>query len=122
MPTAARKTKPADEAGLDLIDLDATTAEEKSVFTEVQPLFRANRKTYSARTTFTAGEAIKYAKIWRNQGIDDAIEYAMTLAIGPDGWDVLQNHLYLSPDKLGEITMQVINRILPVVDPKSSSD
>lgn len=121
--TTARKPRAAkppadDDTALDFLDLDSTTDVERSEFEHTEPLFRINGTTYEARTQFTAGEGVMYAKIMRTRSVDEAIDYAMILALGEEGWNALLGHPYLSLEKWGEITRQVTGRILPVPDPK----
>ena len=117
---AARKTKPVDDdTELDLVDLDDQTDDEKSEFKHSEPLFRANGKVYKARTTFTAGEALTYTRTIRERGLDEGLMYALTLALGEAGRDVLVAHPTLSNETFDKIAQQVVKRVNPPIDPKS---
>lgn len=110
-------TKPIDDDSTpDLIDLDDQTADEKSEFTNTAPLFRAGGTVYEARTTFTAGEALTYTKTIRDNGLDEAVAYALTLAVGEAGWQALVTHPTLSNEKMSEIIDQVVTRVNPPMD------
>jgi hypothetical protein len=109
------------EDTFDLVDLDAQSDEERSEFEHTAPLFTINGVTYEARTTFSAGEAMTYAKTARERGLDDAVSYAMVLAVGEDGWRALVTHPTLSNDTMSMLIDQVVMRVNPPVDtPKSS--
>jgi hypothetical protein len=106
-----RKRTTKENPTFELVDLDALTDEERSEFDATAPLFRISGRTWEARTTFSAGECIEYARIWRQQGIDDAVAYAMDKAVGEDGWKAFTEYPYLSNGKATQIIGEVISRI-----------
>lgn len=116
-----RKTptpKTSDTAGV-LVELNSDV-DRKLGFEETEPLFVIDGVVYEARTTFSAGEAIRYAKTYRDEGIDQAVAYAMVQAIGADGYKAFLEYPYLSNDNASKIIGQVTGRINPVAaDPKS---
>lgn len=120
-PRAIKTAPPGDEEDLaDFIDLDAQSEEEKGEFEETAPLFRIHGEIYAARVVFSAGETIRFAELWRDNGLDKACAYAMTQALGADGYQAFLNYPYMSKENAGKIIDQVVNRINPpVIDPKS---
>jgi len=117
-----RKPRPAPKSVEDvpeMVDLDALTDDERGVFEQTAPLFKVNGRVYEARTAFSAGEAIQYVKIARERGYDEALEYAMTQALGAEGWKAFVDCPYMSQDNSAKIVSQVMASLVGGPDPKS---
>lgn len=90
-------------------------------YTEREPFFTIDGTTYTIPKVFAASTALRYLDTSARVSPDAALNEALHLALGDDGYQALIDS-NVSPDELGTIAAVVRSRVLgSLSDPKDSS-
>lgn len=83
---------------------------------EMEDLFSIDGVTYQIPRRVTVNVALRYMKLLRTKGQDEALAWAIERVLGESAYDALMNFDGLQPDDLAQVMEVVRDKLLGAVE------
>lgn len=94
------------------LSLTTKVEREDNPFTERETVFEVDGTAYTAPVKVPAGWGLQYIRLRLRSGVDNAVVWAMEIAMGPDALDALASVPDLAPEQLDHIAQIITQKFV----------